>query len=272
MHVMRCAKSIGRSSHQIDELPRHDDSYQYDHQAQHRHHQCSEPAYRPPLPARHHSHQYEEARSLSADMHDHVRPAGTALPDALPYDESTERVACDLCNRKFAANRLEKHMDACRKVTNRNRKVFDMTAVRTEGTEAAKFYLAAKEKDESIKPRDETPIRKPPLRPPRDTGAIKAMKVAAKQAGEAKRSIDVAVDIELSECEFCGRKFSLDALERHTNVCREITKRQAGKKPDQSKPDALLKRTQFKAPLPAQKQHQVHTRGLQQGAGPAPAV
>ena len=92
------------------------------------------------------------------------------------------------------------------------------------------------------------------------------MKAAAKQAG-GRGSFALAVEVELSECEFCGRKFSTDVLERHSNVCREHARRQANKKPDQSKTDALLKRMHFKAPLPGHNRVQQH-----QATETAPAV
>lgn len=56
-----------------------------------------------------------------------------------------------VCGRKFAAERLEKHRTACEKSkAKKPRKVFDMTKMRTEGTDAAQY----------VRKRPKTPERK----------------------------------------------------------------------------------------------------------------
>ena len=47
---------------------------------------------------------------------------------------------CQVCGRKFAEDRIEKHRKACEKSKNKKpRKVFDTTKMRTQGTEVAQY-------------------------------------------------------------------------------------------------------------------------------------
>ena len=47
---------------------------------------------------------------------------------------------CSICSRNFAPERIGKHKEICAKSTSRKRrKVFDVSASRVEGTEAAQF-------------------------------------------------------------------------------------------------------------------------------------
>lgn len=51
-----------------------------------------------------------------------------------------EMAACNVCGRNFARDRLAKHEKICQGSTNKKRRVFDMSKMRTQGTEMAKFY------------------------------------------------------------------------------------------------------------------------------------
>jgi hypothetical protein len=50
-------------------------------------------------------------------------------------------VACSLCGRNFASDRIEKHEGICAKTKSKKRKVFDITKMRVKGTEAESFVL-----------------------------------------------------------------------------------------------------------------------------------
>lgn len=50
---------------------------------------------------------------------------------------------CSICNRSFASDRIEQHQDACRKA-NKERRVFDSTKQRLQGTEAATYFRKGK--------------------------------------------------------------------------------------------------------------------------------
>lgn len=51
-------------------------------------------------------------------------------------------IACSLCGRNFASDRIEKHEGICAKTKAKKRKVFDITKMRVKGTEAESFVLA----------------------------------------------------------------------------------------------------------------------------------
>ena len=60
---------------------------------------------------------------------------------SLPPEQATEQTSilpCHNCGRSFAADRLAKHQSICLK-SGKQRKVFDSTKMRTQGTEAAKY-------------------------------------------------------------------------------------------------------------------------------------
>ena len=50
-------------------------------------------------------------------------------------------VACSICERNFASDRIEKHESICAKTKAKKRKVFDITKMRVKGTEAECFVL-----------------------------------------------------------------------------------------------------------------------------------
>jgi len=61
---------------------------------------------------------------------------------------------CSVCNRRFASDRIEKHEAACVKA-NKQRRVFDTTKHRLEGTEAAAYFgkgKGGKGRNEPAKP------------------------------------------------------------------------------------------------------------------------
>lgn len=50
---------------------------------------------------------------------------------------------CSVCNRTFASDRIQQHEAACMKA-HKQRRVFDSTKQRVEGTEAAAYFRKAK--------------------------------------------------------------------------------------------------------------------------------
>lgn len=50
---------------------------------------------------------------------------------------------CSVCNRTFTSDRIEQHEAACAK-SNKQRRVFDSTKQRIQGTEAASFFRKGK--------------------------------------------------------------------------------------------------------------------------------
>ena len=60
---------------------------------------------------------------------------------------------CSICNRTFASDRIQQHEAACMRA-NKQRRVFDSTKQRLQGTEAGSFYRKGK------------PSRNAPAKPP----------------------------------------------------------------------------------------------------------
>ena len=61
---------------------------------------------------------------------------------------------CSICNRSFASDRIAQHEAACARAS-KQRRVFDSTKQRLEGTEAAMFYRKSrggKGRNEPIRP------------------------------------------------------------------------------------------------------------------------
>merc|ERR1711902_132710 len=53
---------------------------------------------------------------------------------------------CSICSRNFAPDRISKHKEICAKSSRKRRKVFDVSASRVQGTDAAQFHgVKAKE-------------------------------------------------------------------------------------------------------------------------------
>lgn len=57
-----------------------------------------------------------------------------------------------MCNRNFASDRIQQHEVACKKA-HKQRRVFDSTKQRLQGTEAVNFYRKAKASAEPSKPK-----------------------------------------------------------------------------------------------------------------------
>mmetsp|Transcript_17264 Transcript_17264/g.44997 ORF Transcript_17264/g.44997 Transcript_17264/m.44997 type:complete len:833 (-) Transcript_17264:34-2532(-) len=141
-------------------------------------------------------------------------PPGALSPDAQPSSAVVLK-PCTICGRKFAADRLAKHENVCKKAATaaKKRKTFDVKKARIQGTEAAQFagksrdeakYEAAKKRKNAWKAKSE---------------AFRAAMRAAKDpnAGPPPPS-DTS---HLVPCEYCGRKFNEDAHARHIIRCKE---------------------------------------------------
>ena len=50
---------------------------------------------------------------------------------------------CSICNRSFASDRIQQHEEACKK-SSKERRVFDSTKQRLQGTEAASYFRKGK--------------------------------------------------------------------------------------------------------------------------------
>ena len=67
------------------------------------------------------------------------RGGGMAPPFETGSSSSGGLYPCSICNRTFASDRIQQHEDACKRA-HKQRKVFDSTKQRIQGTEAAAYF------------------------------------------------------------------------------------------------------------------------------------
>ncbi|XP_023334316.1 zinc finger C2HC domain-containing protein 1B isoform X2 [Eurytemora carolleeae] len=78
------------------------------------------------------------SKNLSAEEHNTGRrPSQHELTN--PPPQSTDLVPCDICGRKFAEDRIERHKEICMKTTTKEREAFDVREQRLDGTEAVNY-------------------------------------------------------------------------------------------------------------------------------------
>ena len=63
---------------------------------------------------------------------------------ALKKTTVSNLVPCNFCGRQFFDHRIEKHEEVCRKEIKRKRKVVNMTAMRSKGTDNEKYVTRGK--------------------------------------------------------------------------------------------------------------------------------
>ncbi|GMF35868.1 unnamed protein product [Phytophthora fragariaefolia] len=164
---------------------------------------------------------------------------GFNLSEELYADAVEEMEQCHNCNRKFNVVSFQKHQKICEKVFSGQRKVFNMTAKRLEGTEAEKLAREAKGKSSASGSRKTTlsatekPIKAKTAADWKQKSemfrnAMKASRDVSKALKEGKELPPVmpsAPDPSLIQCEYCSRRFNEKAAERHINFCREKSQR-----------------------------------------------
>jgi len=169
-----------------------------------------------------------------------IRPKGISAGSFVPPDEDGDdfdRIQCRDCERKFAPEAFEKHSRICQKVFVNKRKVFNSTAMRVGGTDAAKYVG----KGGTTKPgasqgmragADSRPIAgvkqsKWKMQHEQLLAGIRSAKGynAAIAQGKDPRSIPMpnvpSVPDDRVPCPYCGRKFGDTAAERHIAHCKE---------------------------------------------------
>lgn len=136
-------------------------------------------------------------------------------------------VPCKICGRKFADDRLAKHMNVCKKSKNKKRKVFDMTKARTQGTEIEKYAI------QNVVTKAATPPTKKSNWRSKHEDFLRTVREAK------KAQIHVANGGSLSDlappppmenpdyvhCKYCDRKFDPYVAQRHIPRCKDIKSR-----------------------------------------------
>ncbi|KAM4664552.1 zinc finger C2HC domain-containing protein 1C [Discoglossus pictus] len=142
-----------------------------------------------------------------------------------PPDElDVTLVPCRVCGRRFAEQRLEKHMLACKKMQSSKRKVFDSSKARAKGTELEQY----------LRNNRRAPARTPPVQNNTWRQKHESFMRTIRQAREVQHVI--AKGGKLSDlpppppeenpdyvpCPHCGRRFAPRAAERHIPKCETI--------------------------------------------------
>ncbi|XP_017793775.1 PREDICTED: serine/arginine repetitive matrix protein 2-like [Habropoda laboriosa] len=136
-------------------------------------------------------------------------------------------VACKVCGRRFAQDRITLHEQICTKTGQKKRKQFDTMMFRVKGTDLEPFVkkgFAKKQAEKSKKPEVKSNWR----RKHEDfINAIRSAKqVQAHLAAGGKLSDlpppPVSDNCDYIQCPHCGRKFNQAAAERHIPKCEHM--------------------------------------------------
>ncbi|CAL8104699.1 unnamed protein product [Calicophoron daubneyi] len=159
-------------------------------------------------------------------------------------DGPTDLYPCKICGRSFAEAVLKKHKVVCAKNAKHKRKVFDSSKQRQQGLEAPeqKNLPSSVQKEREFK-LAQIEQRKKQWRQ-KHQEFINSIR-AAREFTEAKKTgaplpppPPPSVDPSLIQCEFCGRRFSEQAAERHIKFCEEKHLRTPGAPAKRGKPNS----------------------------------
>lgn len=137
-------------------------------------------------------------------------------------------VPCQNCGRSFASDRLSKHQSICRKTTGKQRKVFDSSRMRTQGTDAAKYNRAgARRAHDAIKPKTNWRQKHAEF-----INAIRDAKRVTEHMKRGGKASDLPPPVPSENpdyvfCRFCTRRFAPDVAERHIPKCQTTVNRPA---------------------------------------------
>ena len=135
--------------------------------------------------------------------------------------DSVSLEACGLCNRRFAADRLDRHMVICQKTNSKTRKVFDSSKQRMiEGADPKAVAASMKSNPPKTK---------------KQTGAwrqqhedfirsIRAAKQVTKHMAAGGKASDLpppppSLNPDYVHCQYCDRRFNPEVAQRHIPKC-----------------------------------------------------
>ncbi|XP_039259996.2 uncharacterized protein LOC120336395 [Styela clava] len=136
-------------------------------------------------------------------------------------------VPCKICGRKFADDRLAKHLNVCKKSKNKKRKVFDMTKARTQGTEIEKYAI------QNVVTKARTPPVKKSNWRSKHEDFVRTVREAKKAQihlanGGSLSDLTPPPPMENPDyvhCQYCDRKFDPYVAQRHIPRCKDIKSR-----------------------------------------------
>ncbi|UJR10266.1 hypothetical protein I4U23_014474 [Adineta vaga] len=147
-----------------------------------------------------------------------------------PFENSSSSAAglypCSICNRSFASDRIQQHEEACKRA-HKQRKVFDSTKQRIQGTEAASYFRKGKGRTQPSKPQPQVPKSNWRQKHEDFIRAIRYAKQATQHEKSGGRLADlppppVSVNPDYVQCPHCGRNYAPMVAERHIPKCSNI--------------------------------------------------
>lgn len=164
------------------------------------------------------------------------------IPSENPALDTSGFIPCPNCERRFAVDRIEVHVNACKKLASKKRKVFDATKMRVKGTEAESFLRKKK-------PSPDLDTRKNNWRIKHEEfiASIRYAKLAGKIEREGGNLASLAPPPPSSnpdyiQCPHCMRKFNQKAGERHIPKCKDTI--------NKPKPPPQLRNSVQSMPMP----------------------
>ncbi len=150
----------------------------------------------------------------------------------LESSEIERLLRCDMCNRTFREDIIEKHSVICSKTHNANRPKFDSKSHRLAGIQAGgKPVLSAFAASSTSKPTNQNKpsnddrilIKRPSWRDKSDQ--LRAA-IGAARSNDPREKLHYEQELArvnkqcLTKCEYCGRSFNAEAAARHIPICQ----------------------------------------------------
>lgn len=124
-------------------------------------------------------------------------------------------VECSICGRRFGEDRLAKHMQVCNKLSQkRDRKKYDMTKKRAEGTDYASYVARGAH------------LKEQPKAKKKDWKAAHQEFQQIVQCAKTGAVPPPVSNPDYETCQYCNRRFNEGAYNRHVVHCKEKNMRQ----------------------------------------------
>ncbi|XP_075982798.1 uncharacterized protein LOC142981029 [Anticarsia gemmatalis] len=157
---------------------------------------------------------------------------GSASPKArvpgapgTPGGSAGAGVPCAICGRRFAADRLDKHQDICKKAHAKKRKPFDALKHRLAGTEAEPFIHKLRKPTNNPSTTKVKPLNNNWRQKHEEfISAIRAAKQVQAHLNAGGKLSDLpppppSENPDYVQCPHCSRRFNQGAAERHIPKC-----------------------------------------------------
>jgi len=134
--------------------------------------------------------------------------------------EEIELVKCDICDRNFAADRLDRHMKACVKVQKADAKHAKKVALAEKKQLETEKFIAKQAKYKKNNWREQHKEFIENLRYNRKLQAVEDKGGDVRALGPPPKMS--AIEQNFVECPYCYRKFNPTSAEKHINICKNV--------------------------------------------------